>query len=235
MHDLLWAGAKVKGEYALYHLTEMERALLPPDQTQMTAALESGHVVVDTRWRLRLFANLAACVSAVRSIPEVVNCCFGEDDGSKEMKAWLKRLPQDELTRRRRFSTQFEEYYGPFRDLPLSRARIDSDHRIGATAAEAKVRGYSGVSYMASAIESLPTAEAIIVGKTEAGPITLTRPLRPDHGDFVLDGHPLFPLCRNYVLQGQKLIEEGRRIAEQVHGSERLTSPPSMRVRELPT
>ena len=232
MHEELWAGIEAKQEFALFHHVEMSRALDPPQDTAYTVALLTSGAVIGNNWRLRLYANLSASLSAVRSIPEIINCCFGEDRGGPEMGRWFDALPSPEQARRREFSERFRPHLLSFRELMLSKARIDSDHRFGVTAAEGKITGIWGETYLASATKNPPLTETRTIGGPLLGHATHHFPLRPMWDGFTLDGQQLFPLCMDYINRAQALIGEAHRIADEVHKSEPLTPPPSKMVRE---
>jgi hypothetical protein len=53
------------------------------------AALESMGVIVDDGWHRAFYAHLDAFLSATRSLPEIIQCCFGVD---RRLSGWLKSL-----------------------------------------------------------------------------------------------------------------------------------------------
>jgi hypothetical protein len=128
MHEDLWAGVDLKMESADFFLEQMGKALGPPERTQINVALQSSGAIIETRWQRSFYAYLDAFLAMVRSAPEIVQACFGED---RVMKAWLKTLAPAEQSRRKVFSAQFITAYDKFKKLPLSNARNISLHRTG--------------------------------------------------------------------------------------------------------
>jgi len=221
MDEELWAGVELKVRNAEFFLDQMERSLQLPAQTAM-----------GTQWGRAFYAHLDAFLAMGRSVPEVIVCCFGKDMSNKVMKDWFNDLTAAEQKRRRIFSTQFD--YEAFRKLPLSMARNITSHRTGFAPVKVTISGRFGVSYTGSPIECVPSAEmrpigpddnpadaAVLWAATES-PV----PVQPTWLDFTIAGRPLLPECRAYLQDAQNLVKHARGIAQQVHGSDRLTPPP---------
>jgi hypothetical protein len=86
MHDELWAGIALKLEYARFHLDRMWRSLEPPERTQMNVALEASGAIIDTGWQRSFYPYFDAFLTAARSVPEIINACFGADPGSRSRR-----------------------------------------------------------------------------------------------------------------------------------------------------
>ena len=78
---------------------------MPPERTQWSAALESSGTIIGFDWQ-SIYAYLDAFLGITRSVPEVVNCCFGHDTSPK-MATWFAKLPSEEQTRRLNFSRTY--------------------------------------------------------------------------------------------------------------------------------
>src|SRR4030095_100045 len=92
MHEHLWAGVYLKLQHAEFHLQQMGRSLEPPERAATNVALQMAGAILDTGWQRSFYAHLDAFLSAARSIPEIVQCCFGVDEGHPDMKAWFRNL-----------------------------------------------------------------------------------------------------------------------------------------------
>ena len=227
----LWVGVDLKAQHADFYLSEMGRSLQPPERTQMNVALMSSGVILDTRWQRSFYAYFDAFLAMARSIPEIINCCFGKDTRNKEMTAWFRRaLEQDEQDRRQAFTREFEAGgYKDFRQHPLATARNISFHRAGyASSVEVTLTGLFGVMYVGSPIASIPTIETRSL--PEGDPhywLMQPSPIPPPRwSDFTFDGKPLFEECRSYLALAQRLIEQARSIVQSVHGRNGLSAPP---------
>jgi hypothetical protein len=126
----------------------MERSLQPPKQTSTNVALQTSGAIIDTGWQRSFYAYLDAFLSTARSVPEIIQCCFGIDCGHREMKEWFNKLPDDEKERRKHFRKDFKEHYESFRALRLSTVRNISEHRTGIAPATVTISGLFGVSYI---------------------------------------------------------------------------------------
>jgi hypothetical protein len=88
MHEELWAGVDLKFEHAGFFLGKMQESLERPRGARV-AMLEASGVIVDTQWQRAFYANLDAFLVMARSVPEVINSCFGKDTATKEMRDWF--------------------------------------------------------------------------------------------------------------------------------------------------
>jgi hypothetical protein len=232
MHDELWAGVELKIENAEFFSEQMGKALLPPDRNPMNIALESTGAIIETRWQRSLYANLDAFLAMVRSVPEIIQACFGADLGSREMKAWFKGLTPAEQTRRKNFAVQFKTVHDTFRGLSLSNARNISLHRTGVAPVEVNITGRFGVSHIGTPIKHVPTSESthIIAGDDPALQWAATLPpdpVQPTWTDFSIDGRPLFQECQAYLQEARKVVAHASTIVQHVHGNNTVTPPPS--------
>src|SRR5258705_4798424 len=111
MSDALWAGPDLKLEYATFYFFEMVRVLdrLDLSDHEVTMSMITGNVRPNQQ--RDVFAHFDALISAARSIPEIIECCFGKDRGIgigkvAAMDKWWQALPTDEQQRRERFSKE---------------------------------------------------------------------------------------------------------------------------------
>ena len=153
--ETLWAGPDLKSVYAFFHFSKMQRAL-EPERDGNYAAQEAMGTIVDSGWQRSFGPYFDAFLSAARSIPDIIECCFGTD---KQMSWWIKTLPPDEQHRRNRFSKEFSDTRQAFALLPLSNARRTSVHRRGYAPYEFKIAGRFGLTYAGSPTKSVPLSE----------------------------------------------------------------------------
>jgi len=224
MHDELWAGVDLKSSHATYFLTQMQKAIEPAKQTALTVALRSTGAIIGNLWQQPFYANFDAFLGAARSIPEIIQCCFGHDR-SPQMKSWFaSSLDQAEQDRRKKFSRRFKRDYDKFRKLGLSNARNISFHRTGYPSVEVKMTGHFGVVYTGRPTRSVPITETPTYHPgPQLQPINL--PLEPEWTDFTIDGKPLFEECQAYLKLAGELRTNAADICQRVHGNERLTIP----------
>jgi hypothetical protein len=225
MHDELWAGIASKLQTAEFHLHGMKQSLQPPKRSAINAVLDSSGAI-DTGWQRAFYAYLDAFLSAARSVPEIIRCCFGIDRGHPEMKAWFYQLDPDERIRREEFTNQFKTAYDSFRKLDLGRARHISEHRSGYAPVKAKITGFFGVIYEGSPVKLVPISETRPVNDPEHAFLARPIEVRPNWQDFKIDGKLLFEECQEYLSCAAKLIDEARTISDRVHGTKPVTPPP---------
>jgi hypothetical protein len=96
MRDKLWAGTFLKLENASFQLEQMQRALDGPPRTGISVAQQASGTIIDGQWQRSFYACLDAFLSAARSVPDIIQCCFGRDKGHPKLKTWFKSLPTDE-------------------------------------------------------------------------------------------------------------------------------------------
>jgi hypothetical protein len=118
-----------------------------------------------------------------------------------------------------------DSHHKPFRELPLYRARHISEHRTGVPPVTVTVTGRFGLTYSGSPTKMIPMPEAQEM-PPELGWMQNLAPIQPVWTNFAIDGKPLFEACREHLQSTQALIERARELAESVHGSSKLTSPP---------
>jgi hypothetical protein len=234
MHEHLWAGVGRKLQDAQLAFGEMTRSLQPPERTPIYAALQSTGAIVDTRWQEKFYAHLDSFLAKVRSVPEVIESCFGADRGSRLMRDWLGGLSLAEQTRRQTFSNEFRADREAFRQHGLTNERNVSEHRLGFPSVEGKVIGPFGDVHTASPVKPIPTAESrpleADIGKDPALMWAATQSpqaIQPRWDQFTIGGKPLFAECRAYLTVAQQLADKARGISQRVHGTATLTAPPS--------
>jgi hypothetical protein len=226
VNEKLWAGVEIKLQHAEFHLEKMSRSLEPPERTQLNVALQASGAILDTGWQRTFYAHLDAFLSAARSVPEIIQCCFGEDQANREMKDWFGKLSGSERTRRQEFRKQFEPHHDAFRSSQLSIVRNVSEHRTGIPPTTT-ISGLFGVTYIGNAIERVPISETRPIDDPTFAFLARPNPIQPKWADFDIGGQPLFPACRQYLDAARATLVEARRIAVVVHGSNNVSSPPT--------
>jgi hypothetical protein len=220
MHENLWAGVELKLQNAHFHLTRMQKSLDPLPRTGWTVAQGTAGNV-DTQWQRSFYAHFDAFLSAARSVPEIIKWCFGVDHHRARK---FDQLPAGERARRCTFMEQFQPLYDAFGQRPLSTDRNISAHQTGYPPVTVRIGGLFGVTYEGGPVNHVPTSEAReIDDPTLPWVPTLHHPVRPEWDDFQIGEQVLFPACREYLLAAQELIDEARRISNQVHGAYVLT------------
>jgi hypothetical protein len=223
--DDLWSGVNLKLQYAAFFLTRMQAPLDPPPRTTNNVVQESSGAILATNWQQAFYANFDAFLAMARSVPEIINCCFGED---RVLRDWFRTLPEDQQQRRTQFSKRFRDERDRFRDHDLTDERNNSLHRIGVPGATVAHTGLFGVQYVGTAVAPIPASETRPLPPGDPHPwLARPTPVRPHWSDFTIDGKPLFDECHNYLKLANELVEHARRIANEVHGSHSLT-PPSL-------
>ena len=221
----LWPGIGLKIENAEFHRRAMEKAIEPPERTHLNVVMESAGAIIWNNWHQPFYAHLDAFLSAARSVPELIRCCFGVDNNIQSMRHWFDALDSGEKDRRTQFQDRFRSDYNAFRSLPLGNARHISEHRIGFAPVSVTVTGRFGLTYVGSPIRNIPNSETRDMPEGYewmARPI----PVHPMGSDFQIDGMPLFETCRAYLHEANSLVQRARVIADAVHGEKKLTSPP---------
>lgn len=229
MHHALWTGPELKLEYAAFHMGEMRRAVeqRPPDNYQV-AQMAAG-AIIDNSWQTRFYAHFDAFLLAARSIPEVIQCCFGIDQRPPPpIKKWLDTLDPAEKKRRHDFTDQFAPAYKHFRDnFPLSNTRHTIEHRTGVAPIEVIISSFYGVTYVGGPTSRLPLAETRDLPDPAMQPMLKPTPLpQPSWQDFKIDGRRLFETVEEYLAAAHKLVSDARGISQLVHGTNSVTAPP---------
>ena len=62
----------------------MVKVAAPPELDAHTGAMLAAGAIVDTGWERSLYAHFDAFLVALRSVPEIIQCCFGKDVQSKK-------------------------------------------------------------------------------------------------------------------------------------------------------
>jgi hypothetical protein len=236
VHEKLWAGVAWKLSSAEFFLGQMQRALDQPRGAHAARA-EAAGVALSVEWQKPFYANLDAFLAMARSVPDVINWCFGVDRAMREptwLKPWYHSLSLSEKTRRQDFSNHFRQHFDAFRNLSLTSARNITLHRAGYAPVEAHITGIFGISYIGGPVERVPGTESrpAAPGEDLTDPAvqwaaTLTPlPLRPVWGDFEINGKPLYSECQTYLQDARSVVESARRICDQVHGANTVTAPP---------
>jgi len=215
MHEELWAGVELKLLHAEFHFESMGRSLEPPEHTATNVALQVSGAILGMGWQRSFYAHLDALLSAARSIPEIIQCCFGKDN-SPQMKKWLAGLPAAEQSRRGEFSKHFATRYQAFRALPLGTARHIVEHRTGVAPVEVQISGPANL---------VPESEIRISDDPQLAFLGRHHALRPSWDAFKIQDQPLFETCRGYLNKASELVGDARVIAQQVHGTEPLSIP----------
>jgi hypothetical protein len=234
MHDHLWRGVDGRIAEAHHYYGEMGRSLEPPEQTHWNVAIESSGGIIDTRWQDRFYPSVNTFLAKVRSVPSIIEACFGADRGSREMKHWLDGLPSDEQKRRQTFSDQFRDDRNKFRDHDLTAERDASEHRRGFADIEGRVVGPFGKVHIARPDIRIPTAEGrpldARINDNPALQWAATLPprtIRPQWDQFTIGGKPLFDECRAYLQLASDLRGRAQNICDAVHGNQTLSMPPT--------
>jgi hypothetical protein len=205
----------------------MERSLQPPEQTTINVALQASDAIIDTGWQRSFYAHFDALLSAARSVPEIIQCCFGVDRANREMIDWFDGLPADERDRRHEFKKQFKMHHDGFRALRLSTVRNISEHRTGVAPVTVTISGLFGVTYIGGPTDRIPISETRQIDDPALAFLAKPNPIQPKWDDFDIEGQPLFLACRDYLNGARALVNEARRIALLVHGPNSLSFPPT--------
>lgn len=99
MHEKLWEGVELKISNAEFFLDQMGIASAVGadfDEYRLPRCAQTNY---GTRWQRSFYTHLDAFLAMGRSIPEIINCCFGADL-SLAMKSWFNGLDASEKNRR---------------------------------------------------------------------------------------------------------------------------------------
>ena len=230
MHqEELWAGPELKLEYAHFHYIVMTQSIAFPHWRDDEIAQMATGTIIDTGWQRRLYAHFDAFLSAARSIPEIVQCCFGFDQRAlRKVKQWFAKLDAQEQLRRRESSKQFAPAYNRFRDnLPLSNTRHIIEHRTGVAPVEVTINSLFGVSHVGGPTKRVPLSETRTLPDPDLQWMAKPVPVpQPHWEDFKVDGQPLFQEVQEYLTAASTLVSEGRNLSKLIHGTNSVTSPP---------
>lgn len=249
MHEELWAAVESKLESAQILLRDAGRDLpgADPATAHMRAVVASvGAICIDPNWEKNFYAHLDSFLALARSIPDVIQTCFGADPWRRrDIKKWFDSLDPAEQKRREDFQSLFSPHYDRFSKLKLSRARVSTLHWGGAAPVEVKMRGQWGDVYVGGPLKRLPSSEIahspgsdhIVAGDDAGLQWAASQPpvaLEPKPGDFSLVTQsgkrrrrkPLFAECSAYLVRAERLIRNAKQISRRVHGTQKLAMPP---------
>jgi hypothetical protein len=191
-------------------------------------------------WQPDFYYHFDAFLGAARSVPDVIQTCFGWDDRSKS--DWPVPPDAEEKDRRKKFQDEYTALYLDFSRLPLSRIRVGTFHLAGVPSVKVKARVFAGQTYTGGPRERVPDAASRqLPPETDPALAFLAceaLPVEPSWRDFTLEvplsdgttsSTPLFAECRGYVRGAERLVAESREICARVHGWNKLTPPPGAR------
>jgi hypothetical protein len=235
VYEHLWLGVDARIAEAHHACGEMYRSLQqPPEHRHWNVALMAG-AVFHSPWQDHFYGHVSTFLAKVRSVPSIIEACFGADRGSPEMRDWLKGVPPDELCRREAFSDKFRADRQTFRDHHLTNERDVSEHRRGFPNIEATVVGPFGTEYVARPDRRIPTSECRPLepdidgdsGKMWAATLP-PRPIDPPRPDqWTVKGRPLFDECRAYLQLAQDIRVRAQVICDAEHAGRHLSAPPA--------
>jgi hypothetical protein len=235
MNEELWLGVDLKIEYAAFHLGEMRRSISYQQPRAMEVAQMSAGAIVGKDWQRSFYPHFDAFLVNARSVPMIIEACFGYDKVRGEMTCWLESRDDDEKLWRRRFAKEFKSspVYKEFRKHPLTKVRNRVVHRTGVASVEIRISNIFGVVYVGSPVSKIPmSASRPTDGDTSSDPAhhfirgVHQMPIEPHNGAFTHAEKPLFALCEAYLEAAKVLVVEARNIAQRVHGDIRLSPPP---------
>ena len=237
MHDELWAGVDFKLDESQFFLEQMSKVIVPArfDNLQRHPA----YAIEMTRWQPDFYYYLDAFVGAARSVPDVIQKCFGWDERSRG--SWVQPLERPEIERRKRFQDEFTSIYAAFHGETLSRVRTGVFHWLGVPPVQTKARLVLGQEYIGGPLELIPSAACREfppeVAENLPASTFRTLPVEPSWQDFTLEipqpnapnrSIPLFEECKRYKETAKDLVSKAKVISERVHGAEPLTQPPAI-------
>jgi hypothetical protein len=187
-------------------------------------------------WQPYFYFYLDAFIGATRSIPDIIQKCFGIDAHSA--KDWPQPLTDEEKDRRKVFQDAFSPYYRTFHRQPLSRVRIGTFHWLGIPSVQTEAKGVDGRQYtgdprtpiLSAASREFPagTDPTLVVLFSQPLPIEPSWEkftLKIPQADETIAYLPLFPECEEYASAAHQLVQEARVLYEQRHKGAKLTSP----------
>jgi len=230
MHEELWKGTEFKLDEARFFLERMG-AVLVPDQTRHPAYGPSM-----TRWQPDFYYYFDAFLGATRSVPDVIQKCFGWDPHSTTK--WPILPDDDETSRRTEFQNGFTDLYRAFAAQSLSRARVGTFHWRGVPPVQTKAKSLFGQEFTGKPGQFIPstTTKQFPTGTDPDFLVLFSKPsaVEPSWKDFTLeipldDGTtisiPLFEASRDYLESCQKLVNDAKDLCERLHGESKLTLP----------
>jgi len=152
MHEALWQGIEFKLAEAKFFLDLMGKVLVPPQLNDPHWHPAYGPPV--TQWQPDFYYYLDAFIGSTRSIPDVIQKCFGWDQRSRQ--EWPQPLDTGEVDRRERFQAQFTGLYVAYHRLPLSRVRVGTFHWLGFPSVQTKGKVFCGQEYTGKPGQTMP-------------------------------------------------------------------------------
>jgi hypothetical protein len=234
--DDLWLGIDLKLQAAQGTLADMRKALRLAPPTALTVAQESGGAISGgPDWQSNFWPLVNRFLAEVRSVPAIIEACFGKDLGSREMRIWWAGLDPGEQKRREAFSNMFRAERAAIDSHSLTPQRNVSEHRRGIVEMEAKVIGPFGNVHTATPTQRIMDAECrplepdiannpgALWAATQPSP-----PIRPKPEQFTITNakKPLFQECEAYLALAENVVRKARTIASSEHGGNPLTEPP---------
>lgn len=231
MHDDLWAGVEFKLAEAQFFLERMGKVLVPPQPTHPS-------MMALARWQPDFYYYLDAFIAATRSVPDVIQKCFGCDP--KSSKVWHVQPDAEEITRRQQFQAEFRLLYLAFNQQVLSRVRTGTLHWVGLPSVQTKANALCGREFTGGPLQRIPdmaVQEMPAGADTTLAIFSKPTPVRPSWQDFTLeipqrDGSnqslPLFDECRSYAQAATELMKKAKEICARVHGDSKMTAPPAV-------
>jgi hypothetical protein len=233
--DDLWLGVDLKLQAAHGTFANMRKTLQAPPQTVATIVQESTGAMVGPNWQSNFWPLVNGFLAEVRSVPEIIEACFGKDLRNREMRLWWASLDADEQRRREAFSNLFRGERTAIDGHSLTPQRNVSQHRRGIVEMEAKVVGPFGKVHTATPTQRIMDAECrplepniannpgALWAATQPSP-----PIRPKPEQFTITKakKPLFAECEAYLALAENVAAKARFIASREHGANRLTEPP---------
>jgi hypothetical protein len=234
MHEELWQGIDFKLAEAAFFLDRMGKVLVP--QWVNDPMGHPGYRHSAAHWQPDFYFYLDAFIGATRSIPDVIQKCFGWDKHSE--KKWPQPPDNHEIDRRKRFQSAFTRLYVAFSRQPLSRVRVGTFHWRGVPSVQTKAKVFCGQEYIGKPGQIIPSAvpRQYPPGTDQALIALFSKPLpvEPSWPDFTLEipqedgtteSKPLFPACQAYMKSADELVKESRALCERLHGGYNLTPP----------
>lgn len=235
-----WDGVRFKLDMARFFLDEMKRDLDPATtELEFSYYQQRNTSPSMNRWSPKFYYHLDAFLAATRSVDLVITTTFGIDKLLK--KRWTDNLETLERTKRKSFQDAYDLIAVPFRTHLLTHIRNVSIHRSGTPSVVVAVLGQWGVYYCGGPTQSLPTFEEpqqlTTADPNHPPPLRMNpmkRGIEPEPNEFLfhevlLDdkslNHPLFPKCTEYLQSASELVDEAKKLAEQVH-TQPVTPPP---------
>jgi hypothetical protein len=234
MHEKLWQGIEFKLREAEFFLDRMGKVLVPPRIAD--PHWHPAYGLSAAAWQPDFYFYLDAFIGAARSIPDVVQKCFGWDERSKN--EWPSPLGPDEIDRRKEFQARFTDTYSNFHRQPLSRVRVGTFHWSGVPSVQTKAKVFGGDEYTGRPGQLIPTTACReFPAGTDPAFIALfskPRPVEPSWQDFrleipledgTIESTPLFPACKAYLASAQQLVDDSKKFADSIHDDLPLTPP----------